>query len=52
MRGAYRAMRDGGVDEGWAREHHALWYADIKAGKIPARRTRADPPPRETAVRA
>jgi formate dehydrogenase subunit gamma len=50
MRGAYRAMRHGGVDEGWAREHHALWYEDIKAGKIPARRTAQ--PPRETVVRA
>ena len=24
MRGAYRAMRDGYVDEDWAAEHHAL----------------------------
>jgi formate dehydrogenase subunit gamma len=23
--GAYDAMREGTVDEGWAREHHALW---------------------------
>ncbi|MEF7617241.1 formate dehydrogenase subunit gamma [Aquincola sp. MAHUQ-54] len=40
MRGAYRAMRDGEVDEAWAREHHALWEADIRAGRIPARRSR------------
>ena len=39
MRGAYRAMRDGTVDEEWAREHHALWHDDIRAGKIPAQRT-------------
>jgi formate dehydrogenase subunit gamma len=39
MRGAYRAMRDGYVDDEWAREHHAYWYEDIRAGKIPARRT-------------
>jgi formate dehydrogenase subunit gamma len=39
MRGAYRAMRDGYVDDEWAREHHALWYEDIQAGKIPAQRT-------------
>jgi len=39
MKGAYRAMRTGYVDEGWAKEHHELWYADIKAGKIPAQRT-------------
>ena len=39
MRGAYRAMRDGTVDEAWAREHHAYWHDDIRAGKIPAQRT-------------
>jgi formate dehydrogenase subunit gamma len=35
MEGTYRAMRDGYVDETWARQHHALWYEDIKAGKRP-----------------
>lgn len=39
MKGAYGAMRTGYVDEGWAREHHALWHEDIKAGKIPAQRS-------------
>ena len=39
MKDAYRAMRTGVVDEAWAHEHHELWYDDIKAGKIPARRT-------------
>ena len=39
MKGAYGAMRTGYVDEGWAREHHELWYDDIKAGKIPAKRS-------------
>lgn len=39
MSGAYKAMRTGYVDETWAREHHELWYDDIKAGKIPAQRT-------------
>jgi formate dehydrogenase subunit gamma len=39
MRGAYTAMRTGRVDEGWAREHHELWYEDIKAGRIPAERS-------------
>lgn len=51
MRGAYRAMRDGEVDEGWAREHHALWYDDICKGKISARRTERPPSSRETVVR-
>lgn len=41
MRGAYRAMRHGYVDESWAHEHHALWHEDIKAGKIPAQRSQA-----------
>ena len=33
VHGAYRGMRDGYVDETWAKEHHALWYEDVKAGK-------------------
>jgi formate dehydrogenase subunit gamma len=40
MRGAYTAMRRGYVDEAWAREHHEYWYDDIKAGRIPAERTK------------
>jgi formate dehydrogenase subunit gamma len=40
MRGAYKAMRTGYVDETWAREHHAYWYDDIQAGRIPAQRSR------------
>lgn len=39
MTGAYKAMREGYVDEAWAREHHRLWYDDIAAGKIPAQRS-------------
>ncbi len=39
MKGAYKAMKTGYVDETWAREHHELWYDDIQAGKIPAQRT-------------
>jgi formate dehydrogenase subunit gamma len=35
MEGAYRAMRDGYVDEEWAKEHHALWYQEVKEGKRP-----------------
>lgn len=30
--GAYRAMRDGTVDEQWAKEHHSLWYNAVKEG--------------------
>jgi formate dehydrogenase subunit gamma len=39
MKGAYGAMRTGYVDEAWAKEHHELWYDDVKAGKIPAQRS-------------
>jgi formate dehydrogenase subunit gamma len=39
MRGAYTAMRRGWVGHAWAREHHAYWYEDIRAGKVPARRS-------------
>lgn len=51
MQGAYKAMREGYVDETWAREHHEYWYDDVKAGKIPAQRsTPADPPARTVQV--
>ncbi len=43
-RGAYQAMRTGYTTEGWAKEHHELWYDDIKAGKIPAERSTPRPP--------
>jgi len=32
VEGAYRAMRDGTVDELWAKEHHEYWYNDVKSG--------------------
>ncbi|MDN3919898.1 formate dehydrogenase subunit gamma [Roseateles violae] len=43
FRGALGAMTTGWVDEAWAREHHDLWYDDIKAGKIPAVRSGQPP---------
>ena len=36
---AYKAMRTGYVDEGWAQEHHALWADDVRKGAIPAQRS-------------
>lgn len=33
VEGAYQAMRDGTVDESWAKAHHELWYNDVKSGK-------------------
>ena len=41
MTGAYRAMRDGYVDESWARHHHLRWYEDVAAGR--AREPFVDP---------
>jgi formate dehydrogenase subunit gamma len=35
--GAYKAMRtDGKVDEQWAKEHHELWYNEVKGKGQPA----------------
>lgn len=45
MQGAYKAMRTGYVDETWAREHHEYWYDDVKAGNIPAQRSKPVEPP-------
>jgi formate dehydrogenase subunit gamma len=42
--GAYQAMKTGIVDEAWAQEHHGLWYDDIKAGRIPAQRSKPAAP--------
>jgi formate dehydrogenase subunit gamma len=39
MKGAFDAMRTGYVDEAWAREHHAYWAEDVRAGKIAAQRS-------------
>lgn len=49
MQGAYQGMKTGYVDETWAREHHAYWYEDVKAGAIPAQRS--DPAPPSQTVR-
>jgi len=49
MAGAYDAMKTGYVDETWAKEHHELWYDDIKAGKIPAQRSKTAEPMAPTA---
>jgi formate dehydrogenase subunit gamma len=44
MKDALKAMKTGYVDEAWAREHHELWYDDIRAGKIPAQRSATSAP--------
>jgi formate dehydrogenase subunit gamma len=45
MKGAFAAMKTGYVDETWAKEHHELWYNDIKAGRIPAQRSQTPSAP-------
>ena len=37
--GAFAGMKTGYVDETWAKEHHELWYDDVKAGRVPAQRS-------------
>jgi formate dehydrogenase subunit gamma len=37
VEGAYGNMRDGVTDETWAKEHHELWYNDVKSGKAAAK---------------
>ncbi len=34
VEGAYRNMRDGLTDETWAKEHHRLWYEEVKSGRV------------------
>jgi formate dehydrogenase subunit gamma len=34
MQGAFQGMKTGYVDEAWGKEHHELWYDDVKSGKI------------------
>lgn len=33
--GSYDSMRQGHVDENWAKAHHALWYEEVKSGAAP-----------------
>jgi formate dehydrogenase subunit gamma len=33
VEGAYRNMADGVTDETWAKEHHELWYNEVKSGR-------------------
>jgi len=32
LEGSYQAMRSGYVDEVWAKEHHEIWYNEMKSG--------------------
>ncbi len=36
VEGSYQSMRTGYVDEVWAREHHEIWYNEVKSGKAGA----------------
>lgn len=33
VQGAYKGMREGMVDETWAKEHHEIWHNEVKSGK-------------------
>jgi len=33
VEGAYGNMRTGYTDETWAREHHSIWYDEVKSGR-------------------
>jgi formate dehydrogenase subunit gamma len=35
MEGAYEGMRRGYVDEAWAKQHHRIWYEEVRAGRRP-----------------
>lgn len=37
LKGAFQGMSTGYVDEEWMREHHSVWYDDVKSGKADAR---------------
>jgi formate dehydrogenase subunit gamma len=41
--GAYKGMREGYVDETWAKEHHELWYNDVKSGNASGKDMAAQP---------
>jgi len=41
---AYEGMKTGYVDEAWAKQHHALWYDDIKSGKLATQRSQPTAP--------
>ena len=34
MEGAFEAMSEGTVDTNWAKEHHPLWYDEMKRGNV------------------
>jgi len=38
VEGAYGNMRTGYTDETWAKEHHSMWYDEVKSGRSAAAR--------------
>ena len=36
VEGAYQNMREGVTDETWAKEHHEIWYKEMKSRKTPS----------------
>lgn len=37
LKGTFQGMAKGYVDEEWMREHHSVWYDDVKSGRVSAR---------------
>lgn len=37
VRGSFQGMSTGYVSEEWMKEHHSVWYEDVKSGRAPAR---------------
>ena len=52
VEGAWRAMREGRVDEAWARQHHSLWYEEVRGQGEAAPATPAVAPVRDLAAAA
>lgn len=37
LKGTFQGMAKGYVDEEWMREHHSLWYEEVKSGRVQSR---------------
>lgn len=37
LKGTFRGMSKGYVDEEWMREHHGIWYEEVKSGRAASR---------------
>ena len=37
LKGTFQGMAKGYVDEEWMREHHSVWYEEVKSGRVESR---------------